>query len=129
MRSVTPAFDQACRAYDSVLKEFPRKDHRHTIIHACLPTNYGLEICARHDIHIAAQSTFLDWPLEPLEYVESILGKRAFDILPLKTMVDMGIKISLGSEMRPAQSPIRSNSCIAHATTMSRNSRSTYKQP
>lgn len=92
------AFDQACRAYDSVLKEYPRRDHRHTIIHACLPTAYGLEICARHNIHIAAQSTFLDWPLEPLEYVESVLGKRAFDILPLKTMVDMGIKISLGSD-------------------------------
>jgi len=92
------AFDQACRAYDTVLNESPRNDHRHTIIHACLPTSYGLEVCARHNIHIAAQSTFLDWPLEPLEYVESIMGKRAFDILPLKTMVDMGIKVTLGSD-------------------------------
>ena len=92
------AFDQACRAFKTVLEEHPRDNHRHTIIHACLPTRNGLEICARYGLHIAAQTAFLDWPLEPLEYIESILGKRAYAILPLKTMADMGIKISLGSD-------------------------------
>lgn len=92
------AFDQACRCFDAVLTESPRADHRHTIIHACLPTASGLAVCSRQQIHIAAQSAFLDWPLEPLEYIESILGKRSDDILPLKTMVDLGIRVSLGSD-------------------------------
>lgn len=92
------AFDQACNAFKKVLIESPRNDHRHTIIHACLPTKKGLTMCAEFGIHIAAHSAFLDWPLEPFEYVESMLGKRAYDILPLKTMSDMGIKVSLGSD-------------------------------
>jgi predicted amidohydrolase YtcJ len=32
------AFDQAARALKAALDDFPREDHRHGIIHACLPT-------------------------------------------------------------------------------------------
>lgn len=92
------AFDQATIAIQRALEKFPRNDHRHTIIHACLPTDRGLDICAAHDIGIAAQSAFLDWNLEPDDYLESILGDRARQILPLREFVKRGIRFSFGSD-------------------------------
>ncbi len=92
------AFDQAVRAIGAALADYPREDHRHTIIHACLPTQGGLETCARLGIRLSVQPGFLHWDLEPLEYLESILGKRAYEVLPLRTMVDMGIVLSGGSD-------------------------------
>ena len=92
------AFDQAVSALASALADFPREDHRHTIIHACLPTMRGLETCAKLGIRIAVQPAFLQWEQEPLEYIESIMGKRAFGISPLRTMADMGIELSGGSD-------------------------------
>ena len=38
------AFNQATRALKAALDDYPREDHRHTIIHACLPTEEGIEI-------------------------------------------------------------------------------------
>ena len=92
------AFEQAVSALEAALLDRPRSDHRHTIIHACLPTMRGLETCARLGIHIALQPAFLRWPLEPLEYVESIMGKRAHTLSPLRTMTDMGIVLAGGTD-------------------------------
>jgi len=92
------AFDQAVGAIAAALDDFPREDHRHTIIHACLPTRGGLETCAKLGIRIAVQTAFLQWDQEPLEYLESIMSARAFDISPLRTMTDMGIELSGGSD-------------------------------
>ncbi len=92
------AFDQAVGAIAAALRDLPREDHRHTIIHACLPTRSGLETCAKLGIRIAVQPAFLQWDQEPLEYLESIMGARAFDISPLRTMTDMGIELSGGSD-------------------------------
>ena len=36
------AFDQACRAIKAALDDYPREDHRHGIIHDCLPTPEGI---------------------------------------------------------------------------------------
>lgn len=92
------AFVQAVNAIEAALKDFPRKDHRHTIIHACVPTEEGLEKMAKLDIGIALQPAFLNWPLEPLDYVQKILGKRAYQISPLRHMKDLGIHMSGGSD-------------------------------
>ncbi|MCE1195748.1 amidohydrolase family protein, partial [bacterium] len=92
------AFDQAVAALAGALADRPREDHRHTIIHACLPTPRGMETCARLGIRIAVQPAFLQWEQEPLEYIESIMGARAFDISPLRTMTDLGIELSGGSD-------------------------------
>jgi predicted amidohydrolase YtcJ len=92
------AFDQAVAAIAGALADFPREDHRHTIIHACLPTARGLETCAKLGIRIALQPAFLHWEQEPLEYIESIMGARAFGISPLRTMTDLGIELSGGSD-------------------------------
>ena len=92
------AFAQAVLAIEKALQDYPRSDHRHTLIHACLPTEKGLEKCARLGISIALQPAFLHWELEPLHYLETILGGRAYAISPLRKMADMGIKMSGGSD-------------------------------
>jgi hypothetical protein len=92
------AFNQATRTFEKVLKNNFRKDHRHSIIHASLVTPEGLDICARYHIGIAAQPSLLHLNLEPLSYLQDILGKRALEISPFRTMLDMGIRISGGSD-------------------------------
>jgi predicted amidohydrolase YtcJ len=92
------AFDQAVGALEAALRDFPRTDHRHTIIHACLPTDSGLDACARLGIRLAVQPSFLRWDQEPLSYLERILGKRAYGLSPLKRMRGMGIRMSGGSD-------------------------------
>lgn len=92
------AFDQAARAIKAALDDYPRKDHRHTIIHACLPTSGGLQICAEYGISFAMQSALIDWDNEPNEYLEQILGDRAGKMNPFRKYADMGIVMSLSSD-------------------------------
>ena len=92
------AFKQATEALKAALDDFPREDHRHTIIHACLPTEEGLKICRDYNIMLAMQSAFINWPQEPDEYLESILGERSASLNPLRKIKDMGIMMSSGSD-------------------------------
>jgi hypothetical protein len=92
------AFDQAVMTLEAALKDCPRQDHRHGIIHACLPTEEGLQKCADLGIQIPLQPAFLMWNLEPLEFLNSVLGRRTEKISPLRKMTDMGIVLSGGSD-------------------------------
>lgn len=93
------AFDQAALALKSALDDFPRKNHRHGIIHCCLPTAQGLAICRDYHIQMPVQSAFIDWPQEPDDYLESILCKQRLEGLnPLKSFLDNGIVVSFGSD-------------------------------
>lgn len=92
------AFDQAVMAIEAALKDCPRPDHRHGIIHACLPTEEGLKKCADLGIQLPVQPAFLHWELEPAEFVQSLIGDRMEGILPLRRMTDMGIMLSGGSD-------------------------------
>ena len=93
------AFDQATRCIKAALDDFPREDHRHGIIHDCLPTEEGIRICSEYHIQMPVQSAFINWKQEPDEYLESIMGKdRAGRLNPIKTFKDNGIVVSLGSD-------------------------------
>ena len=93
------AFDQATRCLKAALDDYPREDHRHGIIHDCLPTEAGIKICKEYHIQMPIQSAFIGWKQEPDEYLESILGKeRANRLNPLRTFWDNGIVMSAGSD-------------------------------
>lgn len=93
------AFDQATRALKAALLDFPREDHRHGIIHDCLPTADGIQICKDYDIQMPVQSAFIGWKQEPDEYLEQIMGKeRCAQLNPLRTFRDNGIMVSFGSD-------------------------------
>jgi len=93
------AFDQACRALKAALDEYPRENHRHAIIHDCLPTEEGIAICSEYGILMPVQTAFIRWPQEPDEYLEEILGReRSMRLNPLRTFADNGIIMSAGSD-------------------------------
>ncbi|NTV78374.1 MAG: amidohydrolase family protein, partial [Clostridiales bacterium] len=92
------AFTQATKAIKAALDDYPRTDHRHGIIHACLPTKEGLEICREYRIQIPLQTSFIEWPQEPDWYLKSILGEREAQLNPLRSFLDHNILISAGSD-------------------------------
>lgn len=99
------AFDQATRALKAALDDCPREDHRHAIIHDCLPTEEGINICRDYRIAMPVQTAFIDWRQEPDAYLESILGKeRCAKLNPIKTFLDNGIVMGAGSD-GPCTSP------------------------
>ena len=99
------AFDQATRALKAALDDYPREDHRHAIIHDCLPTEEGIKICADYHIAMPVQTAFIDWRQEPDAYLEKILGKeRCRKLNPIKTFLDSGIVMGAGSD-GPCTSP------------------------
>ena len=93
------AFEQATKALKAALEDYPRENHRHGIIHACLPTKEGVDICAKYHINLLMQSAFDNWRQEPPEYTESILGKeRNSQLNPVKTFVETGCIVGQGSD-------------------------------
>lgn len=93
------AFDQATRALKEALDDFPREDHRHGIIHCCLPTKEGIKICKEYKIQMPVQSAFINWKQEPNDYLELLLGKKRVNNLnPFKTFVRNDIRLSFGSD-------------------------------
>ena len=93
------AIHQAVNAIEKALQDYPRKDHRHTIIHSCLISDEDLKKCTELGIGITLQPGFLTSPLEPLEYLEEILGpQRVKASSPLRKIIDMGIHLSGGSD-------------------------------
>jgi predicted amidohydrolase YtcJ len=92
------AVDQALSAYEAALADLPREDHRHIIIHADLIPPPMIDRAAKMGIAIALQPNFLRWPQEPPVYLQKILGPRAAELLPLRSLLDRGILISAGSD-------------------------------
>jgi len=93
------AFDQATRAMKAALDDYPREDHRHGIIHDCLPTEEGIKICGEYKILMPVQSAFINWKQEPDEYLTSIMGEeRVVKLNPIRTFHENGIVVSFGSD-------------------------------
>ena len=99
------AFDQAARALKAALDDFPREDHRHGIIHACLPTEYGMQICRQYRIQLPMQIAFDNWRQEPQEYTLRLLGEeRNARLNPVRSFTENGCVVSFGSD-GPCTSP------------------------
>ncbi len=93
------AFDQAARALKAALDDCPRDDHRHGIIHACLPTEEGMAICRDYHIQLPMQIAFDNWRQEPPRYTEALLGaQRNAALNPVRSFLDLGCVVSFGSD-------------------------------
>ena len=92
------AVTQAINAYEAALKDFPREDHRHTLIHACLIKPEDIERIAKLKLLVTYQPAFLISPLEPMSYLKEILGDRAMNGSPIRKMIDLGIHVAGGSD-------------------------------
>ncbi len=92
------AVSRAVKAIENALTDFPREDHRHTIIHACMISPKDLKKIAKLGIGITLQPGFLISPLEPIEYLKEILGSRVIKSSQLKSILNAGIHLSSGSD-------------------------------
>ena len=92
------AVSRAVNAIEAALADYPRTDHRHTLIHACLIRPDDFKKIADLGIGITLQPGFLVSPLEPAEYLTDILGARVKESSPLQSILDAGIHLSGGSD-------------------------------
>lgn len=92
------AVDQAIKAFKAALTKFPRDDHRHSIIHACLISPENIAACVDLELGITVQPGFLISPLEPESYLKEILGTRVKTSSPLRDIQENGIHLSGGSD-------------------------------
>ena len=93
------AFNQAARALKAALDDTPREDHRHGIIHACIPTEEGMRICRDYHIQIPMQIAFDDWRQEPPAYTEMLLGReRNVRLNPIRSFMENDCVVSFGSD-------------------------------
>ena len=122
------AFDQATRCLRAALDDFPREDHRHGIIHCCLPTEEGIRICRDYHIQMPVQSAFIGWKQEPDSYLESLMGPgRTAALNPIRTFHEAGISVSLGSDA-PCTDPdpiVWLDRCVNHSNPAERVSMQT----
>lgn len=94
--------DWVLNAYESALKEQPREDHRHGIVHCQITRADQLRRMIDMNMHIYAQTIFID-------YDSRIVRDRVGDELAStsynwKTLMDNGISVSNGTDC-PVEKP------------------------
>lgn len=93
--------ERVVRAYEKALKEFPREDHRHGIVHCQITTKPLLEKIEKLSLHAYIQSIFLDYDSK---IAERRLGEeRAKETYQFKTLFQTG-SASNGSDS-PVETP------------------------
>jgi len=88
--------DRVLNAVDKALQENPRPDHRHGIVHCQISRADQLQRMIDLDMHIYAQSIFLDYDIR---IVEQLVGKeRASTSYSWKTLKEGGCSVSNGTD-------------------------------
>lgn len=88
--------DRVLDAIELALKEEPRADHRHGVVHCQITRADQLKRMIRLGVHVYAQSIFLDYDNHIVEkLVEPELAKTSYN---WKTLMDGGVTVSNGSD-------------------------------
>ncbi|MBQ1483134.1 MAG: amidohydrolase [Erysipelotrichaceae bacterium] len=109
--------DKVLNAIDKALKECPREDRRHGIVHCQISRKDQLERMIALKTHIYAQSIFLDYDNH---IVEKRVGKDlAATSYSWKTLKDHGLSVSNGSDA-PVELPdaLRGIECAVTRTSI-----------
>ena len=88
--------DSVLDAYEKALTKHPKEDHRHGIVHCQITRADQLERMKRMNLHVYAQSIFLDYDIH---IVEPRVGKELAETsYRWKTLMDSGLSVSNGSD-------------------------------
>ena len=88
--------DEVLDAIEDALREYPRADHRHGIVHCQITRADQLERMARLKVHIYAQSIFLDYDNHIVRVlVPETLTDTSYS---WKTLLRAGLTVSNGSD-------------------------------
>ena len=88
--------DWVLNAYEKALKEHPRTDHRHGIVHCQITRPDQLERIRRLNLHVYAQCIFLDYDIRIVE--ERAGAELASTSYSWKTLMESGVTVSNGSD-------------------------------
>lgn len=89
------AVDTALDAIQQAVKKAPRKDHRHTIIHAEAPTRQALRRMKSLRVAVETQTVFLHC----MDDLAGNLGpKRTKRAMPMKSYMKLGITVGNGAD-------------------------------
>ncbi len=92
------AIDMAIEAIESALQEYPKLDHRHTLEHVISPSRQALERIKKLGIIISAQPTYISLYGVGLRNSVNNNNELVEGIMPLKTILDMGIPLAFGTD-------------------------------
>ncbi len=109
--------DRLLDAVDAALKEHPKEDHRHGVVHCQITRADQLQRIRALGMHVYAQSVFLDYDNH---IVESRVGKAlAATSYSWKTLMDLGVTVSNGSDC-PVELPdvMRGIECAVTRTSL-----------
>lgn len=118
--------DRILDAYEKALKECPREDHRHGIVHCQITRPDQLERIKAMGLHVYAQSIFID-------YDSRIVHARVGDELAAtsygaKSFIDNGVSFSNGSDA-PVEDPVALRGIQCAVTRRSIGSQDTPYRP
>ena len=108
--------DDILYAYEKVLKECPREDHRHGVVHCQIMREDQLKKFKELNLHAYIQSIFLDYDIHIVE--ERVGKERAKTSYNFKTLYD-GVHTSNGSDC-PVELPnvLGGMQCAVTRTTL-----------
>ncbi len=109
--------DQVLNAVELALREHPRIDHRHGVVHCQISRFEQLERIRAMNMHVYAQSVFLDYDNH---IVESRVGPELAETSYCwKTLMDSGVSVSNGSDC-PVELPdvMRGLECAVTRTSL-----------
>ena len=109
--------DQVLNAVDLALREHPRADHRHGVVHCQITRPDQLRRIRELNMHVYAQSIFLDYDNH---IVENRVGPElAASSYRWKTLMDGGVSVSNGSDC-PVELPdvMRGIECAVTRTSI-----------
>ena len=90
-------------AYEKALKECPREDHRHGIVHCQITRPDQIEKMKEMKLHAYIQSIFLDYDIHIVK--ERVGEELASTSYQAKSLLEKGITISNGSDA-PVEDPV-----------------------
>ena len=116
------AVEQALSAYEVVLTEHPRADHRHRIEHAELIMADQIDRARRLGLAFAIQPAFNHfWRND--EFYPGVIGlERAARVDPVRTLVDAGLLVAGGSDspVTPLRPLLGIHSAVNHSNPAER---------
>lgn len=94
--------DWVLDAFEAALKEIPRADHRHGVVHCQISREDQLERMIKLGVHIYAQTIFIDYDSRIVR--ERVGDKLADSSYNWKTLMNGGLSVSNGTDA-PVEKP------------------------
>ncbi len=109
--------DQVLNALEKALREHPRRDHRHGIVHCQISRPDQLRRIRELGLHVYAQSVFLDYDNHIVE--KRVGPELAASSYAWKTLMRSGVSVSNGSDC-PVEAPdvMRGIECAVTRTSL-----------